>query len=56
MLLNGMAPIVRTILLVGVVEGVEVVVTEAVAVKYISDEFQDPKLSDTSPSNKKDGL
>ena len=41
----GLAPVVRTILLVGVVWGVGVVVVDVVAVKDIGNEFQDRRLS-----------
>jgi hypothetical protein len=46
----------RTILLVAVVDDVKVVVINVVAEKDISDEFQQRRLSDTSLSNKKDGV
>src|SRR5258706_15816340 len=53
----GLALVVRTTgLLVGVVEGVEVVVIDVVAVKDIVNELQERGLSYPSLSNKKDGV
>jgi len=43
-------------LFIGAVEDIEVVVTNLVACKYISDVFQERRLSNTSLSNKKDGV
>jgi hypothetical protein len=51
----GLALIVRTTLLIGVVEDVEVVVINVVTDKDIGDKFQDRGLSDTGLSKKKDG-
>ena len=52
----GRTLVVRTILLVGMVEDIEVVMISIVAVQDISDEFQERGLSDTSLPNKKDGV
>jgi len=52
----GLALVVRTMLLVGVVEGIEVVVVDVIAVKDIGDKFQDRGLSNASLPNKKDGI
>ena len=38
------------------VEDVEVVVINVFAVKDVGEEFQECRLSDTSPSKKKDGV
>ena len=46
-----MALVVRTMLLVSVVEGVEVVVVDVIAMKDIDDEFQDRGLSNASLPN-----
>ena len=52
----GLALVVRTTSLVGMVEGVEVVMTNVVAGQDIGDELQDGGFSDTGLSNKKDGV
>jgi len=52
----GLTLILRTTLLVGVVEDLEVVVIKVISDKSISDKFQDRGLSDTSLSNEKDGV
>jgi len=52
----GLALVIRTTLLVGMIENVEAVMINAVAGKNIGDEFQDGGFSDTSLSNKKDGV
>jgi hypothetical protein len=52
----GLTLVVRTPLLIGAVENIEVVVVNVIAEKDIGDEFQDRGLSNTSLSNKKDGI
>ena len=52
----GLALVVRTSSLIGVVEDAEVVMTNSVAGEDIGHEFQYRGLSDSSLSNKKDGV
>jgi hypothetical protein len=52
----GLALIIRTGLFVGGVEGFKVIATHFIAGENVSDEFQERGLSDTSLSNKKDGV
>jgi len=49
----GLALIIRTTLLIGVVEDVRITVIDAFAGKDIGNEFQDRGLSNASLSNKK---
>ena len=51
-----MTLVVRTTLFIGAVKEFEVVLTNVIASKDISDEFQDRGLPNTSLSNKKDGV
>ena len=52
----GLTLVVRTTLFIGSVEDIEVVVINVVAREDIADEFHDRGLSNTSLSNKKDGV
>ena len=52
----GLALVFRTTLLVSMIENVDVVMINVVAVKDIGDEFQEGRFSNTSFSNKKDAL
>jgi hypothetical protein len=52
----GLTLIIRTGLFVDVVEYFEVIATHFIAGEDIGDEFQERGLSDTSLSNKKDGV
>jgi len=52
----GLTLILRTTLLVGVVEDLEVVVINVISEKSISDKFQDRGLSDTRLPDEKDGV
>jgi len=52
----SLALVVGTTALVGMVENIEVVVINVVAGKDIGDEFQDRGFSNTSLSNKKNGV
>ena len=52
----GLTLAVRATLFIGAVEDIEVVVTNLVACKDISDVFQERRLSNASLSNKKDGV
>ena len=52
----GLALVVRTTSLVGMVENIEFIMITIVTGKDIADIFQNRGLSDTSFSNKKDGV
>ena len=48
--------VVRTTLLIGAIEDIEVEMVNVISGKDIGDEFQERGLSNTSLSNKKDGV
>ena len=52
----GLTLVVRTTLLIGAVEDIEVEMVNAISGKDIGDEFQERGPSNTSLSNKKDGV
>ena len=52
----GLTLVIRTTLLIGAVEDIEVVLINVLACKDVADEFQERGLSNTSITHKKDGV